>query len=209
MGRVFSYENQAPNPEIPNPKLAQRKLFADDRKFHLMLENDVATNGNDGMAMYSNTRWQLNTEWRLGYHDTHGYEVENHLGRYIGKNQWFMPFVGYDYRYRKQDGQLNYQEKNIIGQVNTKDTRQSLSVGVLYTLPMLVKLETEVFLNGTFLIQLKRDDIPISKKLRMHFMVNSDKEYMVGLQYILNKNMALRTHYDSDMGFGVGINFNY
>src|SRR5690606_22595742 len=32
MGRVFTYENQAPNPLIPNPKLAQRKLFADDRK---------------------------------------------------------------------------------------------------------------------------------------------------------------------------------
>jgi hypothetical protein len=35
MGRVFSYENQEPNPLIPNPKLAQRKLFADDA-FHVM-----------------------------------------------------------------------------------------------------------------------------------------------------------------------------
>jgi hypothetical protein len=52
MGRVFSYENQAPNPLIPNPKLAQRKLFADDRAFHFMAENDFATNGNDGMAMF-------------------------------------------------------------------------------------------------------------------------------------------------------------
>jgi hypothetical protein len=44
MGRVLSYENQAPNPLIPNPKLAQRKLFADDRKFHFMAENDFASN---------------------------------------------------------------------------------------------------------------------------------------------------------------------
>ena len=43
-GRVFSYENQAPNPLIPNPKIAQRKLFAGDRKFHFMAENDFATN---------------------------------------------------------------------------------------------------------------------------------------------------------------------
>jgi hypothetical protein len=35
MGRVFSYENQEPNPLIPNPKLAQRKLFAEDRNFIL------------------------------------------------------------------------------------------------------------------------------------------------------------------------------
>ncbi len=207
MGRVFSYANQPTNPEIPNPKLAQRKLFADDRKFHWMFENDVATNGNDGMAMYSNTRWQIGTEWRLGYHDMHGYEIENHIGRYIGKMQWLMPFVGYDFRYRKLG--IDEQEKNIFGQINTKDTRQSFSVGVEYTLPMLVKLETEFFLNGTFLVQLKRDDIPISKRVRMHWMVNTDKEYMLGIQYIVNKNIAVRTHYDSDMGFGAGINFTY
>ncbi len=207
MGRVFTYENQPKNPEITNQKLAQRKLFSDDRKFHFMFENDFASNGNDGMAMYSNTRWQLSTEWRLGYHDEHGYEIENHLGRYIGKMQWFMPFIGYDYRYRKLG--MDMQEKNVFEQTNTKDTRQSFSVGIEYTLPMLVKLETELFLDSTFLIQLKRDDIPISKRVRMHVMVNTDKEYMLGLQYIVNKHFAIRTHYDSDMGFGAGINFNY
>ena len=56
MGRVFTYENQAPNPLIPNPKLAQRKLFADDRKMHFMFQNDLATNGNDGEMMFQNTR---------------------------------------------------------------------------------------------------------------------------------------------------------
>ena len=35
MGRVFSYQNSPPNPEIPNPKLAHRKLFADDRHFQI------------------------------------------------------------------------------------------------------------------------------------------------------------------------------
>jgi len=207
MGRVFTYENQPSNPEITDPKLAQRKLFADDRKFHLMFENDIATNGNDGMGMYSNTRWQLSAEWRLGYHDMHGYEVENHFGRYIGKMQWLMPFVGYDFRYRKLG--IDEQEKNVFGRTNTKDTRQSFSVGLEYTLPMLLKLETELFIDRTFLIQVKREDIPISKRVRMHFMVNTDKEYMVGLQYIINKNMAIRTHYDSDMGLGAGVNFIY
>jgi hypothetical protein len=209
MGRVFTYEDQPANPEIKNPKYAQRKLFSDDRKFHFMAENDFATNGNDGMAMYSNTRWQLSSEWRLGYHDMHGYEIENHVGRYIGKMQWFMPFIGYDYRYRMQDGEINFQAKNIFGQTDTKDNRQALSVGIQYTLPMLVKLETEVFTNGTVLIQLKRDDIPITKRIRAHLMINTDKEYMVGAQYVLNRFIAFRVHYDSDMGFGVGLNLNY
>jgi hypothetical protein len=41
------------------------------------------------------------------------------------------------------------------------------------------------------------------------FMVNTDKEYMAGLKYIIGKNMGITTHYDSDMGFGVGFNVNY
>jgi FtsP/CotA-like multicopper oxidase with cupredoxin domain len=209
MGRVFTYENQPINPEITNPKLARRKLYRDDRRFHFMGENDIATNGNDGQAMYSNTRWQLNSEWRLGYHDEHGYEVENHIGRYIGKMQWFMPFIGYDYRYRKREGEINFQAQNIFGQTDTKDTRKALSVGIQYTLPFLIKLETEYFSNGAFLVQLKRDDIPITKRIRMHLMVNTDKEYMVGVQYIVNRFMGVRVHYDSDMGFGVGLNLNY
>ena len=209
MGRVFSYENQAPNPLITNTKLAKRKLFSDDRKFHFMGENDIATNGNDGMVMLSNTRWSLMSEWRLGYHDMHGYEVETHLGRYIGKMQWFMPFIGFDYRYRKREGQLNFQEANLFNQTDTKDTRQAFSVGFSYTLPMLVHFEAEVFTDKTVLLQLKREDIPIAKRLRLGLMYNTDKEYMIDLRYILNKNMGIRTHYDSDMGFGVGLSLNY
>ncbi len=207
MGRVFTYEGQPENPEITNKKLAQRKLFADDRRFHFMGESDFASNGIDGMAMFADTRWSLSSEWRIGFHETHGYELENHLGRYFGRNQWFMPFIGYDWRYRK--GGMDIQSENLFRQINTKDTRQAFSIGMDYTLPMLIKFEAEYFLDGTLRLQLKRDDIPLSKRLRMHLMVNSDKEYMVGLQYVVTKHIAFRTHYDSDMGFGAGITLKY
>jgi len=207
MGRVFSYENQAPNPLIPNPKLAQRNLFADDRKFHFMAENDFATNGNDGIAMFQNTRWSIGTEWRLGYNPMHGYETETHVGHYIGKMQWLMPFIGFDWRYRKIE--IGEQEKNIFGQTNTKDNRNLVSLGFNYTLPMLIIFQTEVFHSGDVRLQLIREDIPISKRLRAGFMLNTDKEFMVELRYIVNKNMGIRTHYDSDMGFGAGLTLNY
>jgi CopA family copper-resistance protein len=207
MGRVFTYENQAPNPEIPNPKLAQRQLFADDRRFHFMGNNDFATNGNDGMAMFSNTRWSIGTEWRLGYHDMHGYETETHIGRYIGKMQWFMPFIGFDWRYRKLG--IDEQEKNLFGQINTKDNRRLFSLGFDYTLPMLVKFQAEIYHDGNTRLQLMREDIPVSKRLRASFMVNTDKEYMFGGRYILGKNLSLAAHYDSDMGLGAGLTINY
>ena len=207
MGRVFSYENQAPNPYIPNPKMAYRKLKSDDKKFHLMAENDFATNGNDGMFMLQNTRWSIGTEWRLGHNDRHGYETETHIGRYLGKMQWIMPFIGYDWRYRKlDDGEV---EKTLFGQSSTKDNRQLFAAGVNFTLPMLVIFQTEIYHDGIVRLQLMREDIPITKRLRMSFMANTDKEYMGGFRYIVNKNLGLTTHYDSDMGFGVGLNLNY
>ena len=206
MGRVFTYENQAPNPLIPKPKFAQRKLFGEDRKFHFMAENDFATNGNDGMAMLSNTRWNIGVEWRLGYNDHHGYETETHIGRYIGKMQWLMPFIGFDWRYRKMGGEI---EKNLLNQSNTKDKRAVFSVGVEYTLPMLVKAQAEVFTDGNIRFQLERMDIPVSKRVRMDMMWNTDKEYMAGLRYIVKRNLSIRTHYDSDMGIGFGVNLNY
>ncbi|QHI36170.1 Copper resistance protein A [Kordia antarctica] len=206
MNRVFSYENQAENPYLPNKKWAYKKLQAESNKLHFMAENDFATNGNDGMVMLQNTRWSFGTEWRLGYHDGHGYETETHVGRYIGKNQWFMPFIGFDWRYRKQNGEV---EKNLFGQTNTKDQRAVLSLGAEYTLPMLVKLQGEVFTDGNVRFQLMREDIPISSRLRWAFMVNTDKEYMTGFKYIVTRNIGITTHYDSDMGIGFGASLNY
>ena len=206
MNRVISYENQAPNPLLPDKKWAYKKLQKESNELHFMAQNNFATNGNDGMAMLQNTRWSLGTEWRLGYNDHHGYEIETHLGRYIGKNQWLMPFVGFDWRYRKQDGKY---EKNVFGQTNTKDNRAQLSVGVAYTLPMLVVAQAEVFTDGNIRFQMERIDIAISKRLRMDLMWNTDTEYMAGLRYIVNKNVGITTHYDSDMGIGFGIALNY
>ena len=80
---------------------------------------------------------------------------------------------------------------------------------VVQQLPMLVIAQAEVFQDGNIRLQLMREDIPISKRLRMGFMVNTDTEFMLDARYILKRNISLRTHYDSDMGFGLGISLNY
>ena len=207
MNRVFSTENQPPNPYLPDKNWAYRELQKESNQIHFMIQNDFASNGNDGEMMFHNTRYSLTTEWRLGYHDMHGYEVETHLGRYIGKMQWFMPFVGFDYRYRRMD--KHGAEKNLFGQKNSKNERALISAGFAYMLPMLVRFQAEVYHDGNVRLQLMREDIPISKRLRAGLMINSDMEYMGDLRYILTKNFGIRTHYDSDMGFGVGLSVNY
>jgi len=205
MGRVFSYENSPPNPDLPDPKNALQKLFADDREFHPMVRIGLESNGSDGEAMYTNTRWKLQTLWHLGYHDKHGYEVEANFGRYLGRMQWWFPYVGFDYHYKRVDSQ----ENNWLGQISNKNNRKTFVVGVQYTLPMLVIADTRIDTDGKFRFQFSREDIPITSRLRFNFMVNSDAEYMVGFRYVTTKYFSLSTHYDSDMGGGVGITFTY
>ncbi|HCL06460.1 MAG TPA: copper oxidase, partial [Chitinophagaceae bacterium] len=216
MGRVFSYENSPLNPEIPDPKLAQRKLFSDDREFHPMARVGIETNGSDGEIMLANTRYRLTTEWRIGFDKEMGYESESHFGRYIGRNQWLLPYVGWDFRKRTVDpldknifGQSLAPGKNIFGQSNTKNFRQVFQLGVQYTLPMLIIADASIDHKGNVRFQLMREDVPISKKLRFQFMVNTDKEYMAGFRYIVTKYFGLSTHYDSDMGYGAGLTLNY
>ncbi|HWL00710.1 MAG TPA: multicopper oxidase domain-containing protein [Parapedobacter sp.] len=206
MNRVFAVGDYQ-NPYLPDKAKAYKMLQMESNMPHFMIENDFATNGNDGEAMLQNARWSLGTEWRLGYNDMHGYEVETHLGRYIGKMQWFMPFIGFDWHYRKMG--MDEHETNLFGQKNEKDNRTAVSLGVMYTLPMLLNVQAEVYHDGIVRLSLMREDIPVSKRLRAGFMVNTDREYMGELKYVINKNMGIRAHYDSDMGFGVGLSLNY
>jgi len=206
MNRVFAV-NDYQNPYLPNKDKAYHKLQHEHNMTHLMAQSDFATNGIDGEAMLMNARYSLGTEWRLGYNDMHGYEVETHFGRYIGKMQWLMPFVGFDWRYRKME--MGEKEKNLFGQVNKKDNRAAVSLGVMYTLPMLVNVQAEVYHDGIFRMSLMREDIPVSPRLRAGFMVNTDFEYMGDLRYILTRHLGVRAHYDSDMGFGIGLALNY
>jgi len=114
MNRVFAVGDYK-NPELPNKEKAYKMLQNESNEWHLMAENDFATNGNDGQAMLQNARWSIGTEWRLGYNNMHGYETETHVGRYIGKMQWLMPFIGFDWRYRDSHGSGEL-EKNLFGQ---------------------------------------------------------------------------------------------
>ncbi len=205
MGRIFSYQDSTDNPELPHPEETYNKLKRKNNKFYMSFENDFATNGNDGSFTYENTRWGLQAEWRLGYKDESGYEVETHFGRYFGNKQWIFPYVGVDWRYRKGEPD----EKNLFGQRNTSNKRAVFHAGIQYTLPWLVIADASVDHTGHLRLQLSREDIPLSPRLRASFMVNTDKEYTVGGRYILTKLLSLSTHYDSDMGWGAGVTFSY
>ena len=101
------------------------------------------------------------------------------------------------------------ESKTMFGQISNKNNRKAAVIGIAYTLPMLFTADARVDSDGKFRLQMGREDIPVAKRLRMSLMVNSDKEYMLGGRWILTRFWSLSSHYDSDMGFGIGATFAY
>ena len=213
MGRVFTYENSPVNPELPDAEEAYKKFrrHKDQNMKHLMIRAGIETNGSDGEAMVSSNRYALQQMWHLGYHSMHGYESETNFGRYFGVNQWWFGYVGFDYHYKKEEGDQTKSSdyKNMFGQISNKNDRKTFVVGIQYTMPWLVLADARVDGDGKVRFQLSREDVPITTRLRFNFMGNTDKEYMVGFRYIVSKWFALSTHYDSDMGLGAGVTLTY
>lgn len=205
MGRVFRYEDSPANPQLPDSAKAIRKVYAMDRTFYFTARNDFAYNGNTGRMEASDTRWGIQAEWQLGYKDKYGYEVETRIGHYFGNKQWWFPYVGGYWSYRK--GEKG--EKNLFGQRMKHDRQWAATVGVRYTLPWLVVLDSRVDTYGRVRLQLERENIPLVNRLRMNLMANTEKEYTVGLQYILLPYLSITTNYNSELKFGAGIRLMY
>lgn len=212
MGRIFHYENSPANPEIMDPKSAQRMLFADDRKMYFMARAGVETNGSDGEAAFSQTRWKISTLWHLGFTTIHGYESETMVGRYLGRMQWWYPYIGFDYHYKVEGGVKNIfgdEETTWLGQKSDKLNRHTIVAGIAYTLPTLTIADLRIDGNGKLRFQLSREDISVTPRMRFNWMINTDKEYTLGLRYIVTKYISVSSHYDSDMGLGAGVTITY
>jgi CopA family copper-resistance protein len=220
MGRVFTYENSPLNPELPDTTKANKMFKMDNSMYHLMVKAGLETNGSEGEAMVSSNRYALQQIWHLGYHPEHGYESETNIGRYFGTYQWLFAYVGFDYHYKKNvtngDGPgligkniFGDEAYTMFGQRSDKDNRHTIVAGVQYTLPLLVTADLRIDGNGKFRFQLSREDVPITQRLRFNIMANTDKEYAIGLRYIVTRWYAVSTHYDSDMGLGIGVTLTY
>ncbi|NBW36308.1 MAG: copper oxidase [Cytophagia bacterium] len=205
MGKIFSYENSPPNPQLPDPKKALRKVYRDDKRFYLGASIGLESNGSDGEVMLSNTRWMMQSEWRLGLNSESGYETELHLGRFIGRNQFLFLYSGWDQRYRSAPEVV----ETIFGQTNTSNKRGVACFGFQYTMPWFIVADWRVDHTGIVRLQISRDDIPLTQRIRLWANVNSDLEYSIGARYILSKYVSLSTHYDSDMKLGGGIRISY
>jgi len=213
MGNVFTYYNSTPNPELPDTEKAFKAFKNDNNMLHFMSKIGFESNGMEGELMFASNRYALSGMWHVGYRPDHGYEGELNFGRYVGRMQWFFPYIGFDYHYKESgDHESNIfgeEMYNMFGQVSNKNDRQAFVAGFQYTLPMLFVADARIDTDGKIRFQLGREDIPLASRLRLNLMVNTDKEYSLGFRYITTKWLSLSTHYDSDMSWGAGITLTY
>ena len=85
--------------------------------------------------------------WHLGYHDIMVMKVKQCWQVYWVECNGGIPYVGFDYHYKKEGGPKNIfgnEEKNWFGQASNKNNRKTVVAGIAYTLPMLVIADARV-----------------------------------------------------------------
>lgn len=196
MARVISYEG---DPKNEFGKTGYRVLKREDKRLYPWVDLSVHTQGVWGQFNLSSNNYALEVESRASYKGD--FEAENHLLRYLGKQQYLAAFVGYDHR----------RNKNLPGffKKNTKDRRNVFDVGFYYLLPMLVRSEWRLDNTGRLRLQLERRDLALSNNFFTDLRVNTDKEYTVGFRYMFSRYFSVSTNYDSDYGWGAGLTWHY
>ena len=215
MGRIFSYENSATNPQLPDKQAAWKAFVKDNSMSSSMAMLDIASNKlhAETMTMYG-PRWvninNFHSNWKFDH-----YEANIKVGRYLGKFQWALPYVGF--RTKKKGNHISPDhhgmamnvKKSWFGQNLTPNNNIAAVVGLQYVLPWLVTADASVDHTGKTVLELSREDIPISRRIRGNISINSDKEFNSGLHYIVQKWFSISANYDNEMGWGAGIILTY
>lgn len=195
MARIVSYEGSEKNIYA---KTGYKKLKTEhDRMIFPWFDVVAHTQAVFGEFTLSEMKYEFQSEIRASYKGD--FEAENHFLRYIGNQQYFAPFIGFDYR----------NNRSLSREPNTKDRRKVFDAGFYYLLPMLIRSEWRIDHTGKLRLQLERTDLALSNNILMDFQANTDKEYSVNFRYMFSRYFSLSSNYDSDYKWGMGLTLHY
>ena len=192
MARVVSYENSAPNKQVTEKD--KMKLFHEDNMWWLWGVTKIATDAVFGKINYSNNFNVIGSTYRVSYKNQ--YEFQPDYQRFIDRRQFLSLYAGADIRNTFQ-----------IKEGDTEKDRRVGVVGARYLLPLFVLAELRVDHTGDVRFQLTREDMPITRRLRLSMNVNTDLEYNIDFDYFVRKYLSIHASYDSDYKYGVGLTF--
>ena len=178
MARVVRYEDAPSRGELNDQFYKNLKQDPWYRSVDTMTYSNFI--GNE--TRFSNTRNAIELGFDYDYKDE--YEIDVVYERSI--NRFFDVFVGGDFQGDEQ--------KN-----------ESLAVlGIRYVLPMLIDSEIRLDSKGNARLELS-SDLQLTNRTKFDWLVNTDDEYRLGLEYEITKKVSLVANFDSDYDGGVGI----
>lgn len=188
MARVVSYAEQGEDHEPTyDPKLKNMKMW--------MVDGSIQSNMTMGMAMLMKGREDYYAMWDYGWHDHNEYEVDFGWKHYFNPN--WSSLAGY--RLTNEDGAEN-----------------RFFAGVQYRLPYLVYSTLTVDSEANFRLNLGKG-FQITRRLGLgveaQYDTNPDLmenlEWGVNANYFLNGAFSLTGGYDSNHGWGAGLQFRF
>lgn len=198
MARVVSY---ADSKSMIQTREEYQRFASEDNAMFTAAFLSPHSQGAFGNLSFFNRNWLLDADARVSWKGD--YESETHIQRFLDEQQFLSVYTGTDIRYNRSLADSKGPAEN------TKDKRTVICAGVRYLLPLFVLSEFRVDHKGKLRLQVNRLDMPLTSRLRMDGMINTDKEYVVGLRYALTKYFSLSANYDSDYGVGGGVTIVY
>ena len=190
MSRVLSYENSATNTQVTAKD--QQKALNGDKVTYFWAQTKIANNGVFGFVNLSGNKSILGSTYRVSYKNQ--YELQPDYQRFLDKRQFLSAFIGADIR---NTFQVVEDGKSIDRKVGV--------IGVRYLLPMFLLTELRLDHRGEVRFQLSRNDIPITRRLRLSLTANTDREFNADFDYNIAKRFYIHAAYDSDYKLGGGL----
>ncbi len=180
MARVISYAGSS-----TTTRDSLSPLFA-DRQWFYFADIGVQTNFASGELRAESTRHALDLEFDWDYEDE--YEVEVAYERSL--TRFLEVYAGAEVE--KED-----------------DERESIGVlGLTYVLPLLIDADLRVDTDGRARLGLA-SELQLTDRASFHWMVNTDSEYRLELDYEVNKRISITGNHDDHYDWGVGIKFKF
>jgi len=178
MARVVRYEDAPSRGELNDQFYKNLKQDPWYRSVDTMTYSNFI--GNE--TRFSNTRNAIELGFDYDYKDE--YEIDVEYERSI--NRFFDVFVGGDF----QGDELKNENLAVLG--------------IRYVLPMLIDSEIRLDSKGNARLELS-SDLQLTNRTKFDWLVNTDDEYRLGLEYEITKKVSLVANFDSDYDGGVGI----
>lgn len=204
MARVVSYDDQGPD---HRPALRLR----DHDAISLMADFSLQSHMSMGMAMAQNARNNFGVMWDIGFGlDTTG-EMETHNGGPAHMHD--MPSTEYEVDVMWQR-YLNPRWSAMVGYrlTNMMESRDRAFAGVMHMLPGMFMATATVDSEGDARFSLAKN-LQLTSRLgtfgRVEYDTNTELMWTAGATYTLSRRLSLITQYDSDYGFGGGLQFRF